>query len=98
MRDKPDLIETLRSEGIELKRRGKNFIALCPFHSEKEASFKVDPTKELFYCFGCQAHGDVIQFVKLKHNLSFKGALAYLGIAGRLTPEIQRKREKADKQ
>lgn len=71
---KPDIISVMEAEGIELKR-GK---AKCPFHDEDTASFSI---KDQFYhCFGCGAHGDVVDFIQNRHGLSFSEALVYLGI------------------
>lgn len=50
----------------------------CPFHPDKSPSFSVSVDKNLFHCFGCGAGGDVIEFTKLRHNLSFKDAVEYL--------------------
>ena len=59
---------------VNLKRTGKNYVGLCPFHSEDTASFTVTPEKQIFYCFGCQKGGDVINFVKEVENLTFAEA------------------------
>lgn len=56
---------------VALKKRGKNFIGLCPFHEEKTPSFTVSPEKQLFYCFGCGAGGNIFSFLQKKENLSF---------------------------
>ena len=96
MRNKPNIVQTLEAEGLDLKRRGKLFWGLCPFHSEKTPSFKVDLLKGLFHCFGCGAHGDVIHFIELKHTLKFTEALQYLGIAGEPSLETQQKKKKLD--
>jgi DNA primase len=79
---KPNIVEVIRNEGLELTRRGKYLKALCPFHSEKIPSFMVDPRRQTFYCFGCGSGGDVITFIEKYKSLSFKGALSYLGING----------------
>lgn len=77
---KPDILTAIQREGIILRQRGRAFWALCPLHSEKTPSFKVDPDRQTFYCFGCHRHGDVITFVMERHGLSFREALTYLGI------------------
>ncbi len=77
---KPDIIEIIQSEGIELRKRGKYYKALCSLHSERTPSFKVDTDKQIFYCFGCNEKGDVISFIQKYKNYSFKDALIYLGI------------------
>lgn len=81
--DKPDIINVLEKEDVELKQRGKALWSLCPLHSEKKPSFKVDPERQIFYCFGCHEHGDVIHFIQKYKNLNFKEALRYLGISGK---------------
>ena len=63
----------------QLKKAGRNFSGLCPFHQEKTPSFSVDPVEKLYYCFGCGEGGDVLSFVQKKENLDFSGAVEYLG-------------------
>jgi DNA primase len=70
IRDANDVVELI-SEYIPLKKRGKNFVGLCPFHSEKDASFTVTPDKQIFYCFGCGEGGNVISFLMKHEKLSF---------------------------
>lgn len=81
MINKPDIIKILESEGIELKQKASSFWGCCPLHSEHTPSFKVDPAKQSFYCFGCLEKGDVISFIQKHRGLSFKDACKYLGIA-----------------
>lgn len=75
---KPDIVATIENEGVALRRRGRNLWAPCPFHQEKTPSFKVSVDKQLFYCFSCGQGGDVITFIMLHRNLSFKDAMGYL--------------------
>ncbi len=63
---------------MNLKRRGRNLVGLCPFHSEKTPSFTVYPDSQSFYCFGCGAGGDVITFIKKIENLEYVEALRFL--------------------
>ena len=70
-------IETAISQYVNLKRRGKNLVGLCPFHSEKTASFRVY-ADNTYHCFGCGAHGDVISFVMAVQNVPFEDACAFL--------------------
>jgi DNA primase len=63
---------------VPLKRAGARYKGLCPFHEEKTPSFSVDPRRQLFYCFGCQAGGDVFKFLMLVENLDFPGAVRAL--------------------
>ena len=53
---------------VDLKRRGRNFIGLCPFHSEKSPSFTVSPEKKIFHCFGCHESGDLISFAMFLYD------------------------------
>jgi DNA primase len=78
--NKPDITQTIRNEGIDLKKYGSRYKAPCPLHSEKSPSFTVYPDSQSFHCFGCNEGGDVIDFIIKLKNMSFKGALAYLGI------------------
>ncbi len=64
-------IETTISQYVNLKRRGKNLVGLCPFHSEKTPSFTIYPENGSFYCFGCGVGGDVITFTGLIENLDY---------------------------
>lgn len=63
---------------VELKRAGREFIGLCPFHTEKSGSFTVNDRKRFFHCFGCGEHGDVIKFVRLWSRVGFLDALELL--------------------
>ncbi|TAE61679.1 MAG: DNA primase [Nostocales cyanobacterium] len=62
VKNRADIVDVV-SDYVVLKRRGKNFVGLCPFHSEKTPSFTVNPTKQTYYCFGCQAGGNAIKFI-----------------------------------
>ena len=64
-------IETVISQYVTLKRRGKNLVGLCPFHGEKTPSFTVYPETASFYCFGCGVGGDVFTFTGLIENLDY---------------------------
>lgn len=66
------------SQYTTLKKRGRKYVGLCPFHSEKDPSFTVDDEKQLFHCFGCGVGGDIFTLVMEKENLSFPEALKYL--------------------
>ena len=71
-------IETAVSQYVNLKRRGKNLVGLCPFHSEKTPSFTVYPENGSFYCFGCGAGGDVFTFTGLIENLDYMESIKLL--------------------
>jgi DNA primase len=73
-----DLAAIVTERGIELRRKGRQLVAPCPFHKEKTASFNVSSAKGLFHCFGCGASGDVIGFVTKHDKVSFGGALEAL--------------------
>jgi DNA primase len=66
------------SEYIDLKKTGKNFLGLCPFHAEKKPSFTVSEEKQIFHCFGCGQGGNVLTFIMLYHNLNFPEAVQFL--------------------
>jgi len=72
-----DIVEVI-SEYVMLKKTGKNYVGLCPFHTEKTPSFTVTPEKQIFYCFGCHAGGNVISFLMKHDNLSFPEAARLL--------------------
>jgi DNA primase len=71
-------IVTVVSEYVHLKKRGRSFIGLCPFHKEKTPSFNVDPQKQIYKCFGCDKGGDVINFVMEIKGLTFPEVLKEL--------------------
>ena len=72
-----DIVD-LVSGYVRLNKKGNNYWGLCPFHSEKTASFSVSPDKQLFHCFGCGAGGTVIHFIMARENLDFMEAVKYL--------------------
>ena len=59
VKERADIYDII-SEKVVLKRRGKDFVGLCPFHEEKSPSFTVSPSKQMYYCFGCGAAGNSI--------------------------------------
>lgn len=65
-------------EFVQLKKRGVNFLGLCPFHNEKTPSFTVSPSKEIFKCFGCGKVGNAVNFIMEHEHLSYPEALKYL--------------------
>lgn len=90
-----ELIEEIRSNNdivdvisgyVTLKRSGRNFFGLCPFHKEKSPSFAVSPDKQIFHCFGCGAGGNVIHFISKIEGLDFKDTLELL--ANRIGMEL----------
>lgn len=83
IKERLDIVEFIRQYVPHLKRAGKTYKACCPFHKEKTPSFTCDSEKGLFYCFGCQAGGDIFEFLMRMENLSFNEAVRKLAdIAG----------------
>lgn len=87
MRYGEDVIEEVRSRNdildvisgyVKLKKQGSNYFGLCPFHNEKSPSFSVTPSKQMFYCFGCQKGGNVFTFIEEYENCEFPEALQML--------------------
>ncbi|MFH1147445.1 MAG: CHC2 zinc finger domain-containing protein [Pseudomonadota bacterium] len=74
-----DLVSLIQSKGISLKKNGKGYTGLCPFHNDTNPSLSVNPTKRLWQCFGCGAGGDVIRFVELFDKVEFPEAVKKLG-------------------
>ena len=74
VRDRTDIVEVV-SQSVALKKVGKNYKGLCPFHSEKTPSFTVSPEKRIYHCFGCGAGGNVFKFVMETQNISFLEAV-----------------------
>jgi DNA primase len=93
VRDAVDFVE-LVSARTELRRSGpRSYEGLCPFHEERTPSFGIEPHEKVYYCFGCQASGDVFTFVQETEGLDFKGALELL--ADRYGIELEREKEEA---
>jgi len=72
-----DIVDVI-SQYVTLKRSGRNFFGLCPFHKEKSPSFSVSPDKQIFHCFGCGVGGNVIHFVSKIENISFMETMEML--------------------
>ena len=72
-----DIVDVIK-DFVKLKKRGANYVGLCPFHNEKTPSFTVSPTKHIFKCFGCGEAGDVVSFVMKHEKLSYTEALIFL--------------------
>lgn len=82
-----DLRAVVESGGVVLKRKGTNWVGLCPFHDEKTPSFTVNPKTNLWHCFGCGAGGDAIGFLTKKDGLGFREAVEKLrGGNGKVVP------------
>ena len=90
VREAADIVEIV-SAYTDLRQRGKDWWGLCPFHDENSASFKVNPLDKLYYCFGCEASGDVFGFVQEKEGVGFPEAVELL--AERYGVELERDAE-----
>ena len=77
-----DLVALVKAKGIELKKNGKGYFGLCPFHADKNPSLSINPSKNLWQCFGCGAAGDAIRFVELFDQVDFKEAVKRLSDNG----------------
>ena len=77
VRSTADIVEVI-SGYVALKKRGQNYWGCCPFHGEKTPSFSVNPSKNMFYCFGCHEGGDVFKFIMKSENCGFVDALKLL--------------------
>ncbi|PQP33698.1 DNA primase, partial [Desulfobacteraceae bacterium SEEP-SAG9] len=73
IRNTADVVDIV-SEVVLLKKAGRNYVGLCPFHSEKTPSFTVSPEKQIFYCFGCGVGGNVFSFLMKQEGISFPEA------------------------
>ena len=76
--DSADIVDVV-SKSVELKKRGRNFFGLCPFHEEKTPSFSVAPDKGIYHCFGCGKGGNAVNFIIENEKLSFVEAIQQLG-------------------
>ena len=97
VRQKNDIVDVV-SQYVRLTRRGSTYFGLCPFHNEKTPSFSVTPGKQMYYCFGCGAGGNVYNFIMEYENYTFGEALKHLADrAGVELPKIEYSREVREK-
>ncbi|MBS1172138.1 MAG: primase [Proteobacteria bacterium] len=82
---------------VKLKKAGANYVACCPFHSEKTPSFSVSPSKQFYHCFGCGAHGSAIGFVMAYAGLGFVDAVHELASTAGMPVPVQRREDQARK-
>lgn len=100
VRSRNDIVDVI-SGYVKLQKKGSNYFGLCPFHNEKSPSFSVSPQKQMYYCFGCGAGGNVITFLMEYESYTFPEALKILADrAGVKLPEVEYSKEeriKADR-
>ena len=89
IRNSADIVDVI-SPHVQLRKRGKNFIGLCPFHSEKTPSFTVSEEKQIFHCFGCHTGGNVFKFLTEFHKISFVEAVQELAEQQGITIEFDK--------
>lgn len=93
VRMKNDIVDVI-SGYVKLQKKGANYFGLCPFHNEKSPSFSVSPGKQIYYCFGCGAGGNVLTFVMEYENYTFQEALQSLADrAGVTLPKMEYSKE-----
>ena len=101
VRSAVDIVEVI-GRRVELRQSGKNYVGLCPFHSEKTPSFTVEPEKQFYHCFGCGQGGNVFNFVMATENLTFPEAVIKLaeekGIPVPVISPRERRREQEREQ
>lgn len=95
-RRKPDILDVV-GQRVDLRRHGKEFTGLCPFHGDKTPSFTVNESKQVFFCHGCHEGGDVISFIRKLDALSFPEALQALGVDSehKARPKLTASRKRA---
>ena len=98
IRMKNDIVDVV-SGYVKLQKKGSSYFGLCPFHNEKSPSFSVSPGKQIYYCFGCGAGGNVISFVMQYENYTFQEAVKFLAQkAGIQLPEAEYSEETRKKE
>ncbi len=98
VRSRSDIVDVI-SGYVRIQKRGSNHVGLCPFHNEKTPSFSVSGPKQMYYCFGCGAGGNVFTFVMNYENYTFQEAVKLLADrAGVKLPEIEYTQEMKDKE
>ena len=93
VRNNNDIVDVI-SQYVVLKRSGRNFFGLCPFHKEKSPSFSVSPDRQIFHCFGCGAGGNVIHFIQKIENIDFRETMEILAERANIQlPTIENSKE-----
>jgi DNA primase len=97
MENKPGILSVMEREDIVLKRRGRDYWTNCPFHIDRSPSLKISIERQRWHCFGCNAGGDVIDFIMNLKGFCFNDALKYLGMNNGKPappdPEVERRRK-----
>ena len=97
VRTKNDIVDVI-SDYVRLQKKGSSYFGLCPFHNEKSPSFSVSRRKQMYYCFGCGAGGNVFTFLMEYENFSFMEAVKFLADrAGIALPEAEYSKEAKQK-
>jgi len=89
-----DILQAIQISGVVMEKHGKDWFGLCPFHAEKTPSFTANDQKQMFYCFGCGAGGDVIEYVMRFYKLDFTTALKHLGLDGEVETTAKARAER----
>ena len=97
VRQRNDIVDVISSY-VRLNKKGSNYFGLCPFHNEKTGSFSVTPSKQMFYCFGCHAGGNVISFVQRYENMTFSEAVRMLADRAGMTLPQSESREARERE
>ena len=85
VRQRADIVEIIGAH-VRLRRAGRNFVGLCPFHNEKTPSFSVNAERGFYHCFGCGAGGTVFNFIMKVEGLSFPEAIRSLATRSSMQP------------
>src|SRR5579875_3217141 len=89
IRQAVDIVEVI-SDYVQLKKQGRNYFGLCPFHGENTPSFSVSPDKQIYHCFGCHAGGNAISFLMDIDGLNFQEAVIKLADKGKVHLDIEK--------
>lgn len=95
VREKVNIVDVI-SQYVKLEKRGKDYLGLCPFHSEKTPSFSVSEQKQFFYCYGCHKGGDAISFIREMDGVSFQEAVAKAAAVENISVNIQTMKPKRE--
>mgnify|MGYP003344527717 CR=1 FL=1 len=95
VKDAADIVEVV-SEHVQLRKAGRNFVGLCPFHNERTPSFSVNPELQIYKCFGCGAGGNVFRFLQEVDRISFVEAVSFLAERHGVRLETQQTRSDGD--